>query len=181
MNFMAYTSLVIAVLLVGALACMECGRWLGARRLARDPEAVKSGAGAVDAAVFALMGLLLAFAFSGAAARFDVRRATIVEEANAIGTAWLRLDLLPASAQPALRGKLRQYADARISASQKVHDLAAAREARIFSCSASISTARKVRICSCSWRFQSTRVRWETLRRSAMRARLQPLARSSRN
>jgi hypothetical protein len=127
MNFMAYASLVILVLLVGALACMECGRWLGARRLAHDPEAVKSGAGAVDAAVFALMGLLLAFAFSGAAARFDERRATIVEEANAIGTAWLRLDLLSTSAQPALRGKLRQYADARIAAFRKPHDLAAAR------------------------------------------------------
>ena len=33
----------------------------------------------------------------------------IVEEANAIGTAWLRLDLPPAAAQPELRGLFRRY------------------------------------------------------------------------
>ena len=56
------------------------------------------GVGVIDGAVFALPGLLLAFTFSGAAARFDTRRHLIVEEANAIGTAYLRLDLLPPDA-----------------------------------------------------------------------------------
>jgi len=51
----------------------------------------------------ALLGLLLAFTFSGASSRFDARRHLIIEETNAIGTAYLRLGMLPAAAQPALR------------------------------------------------------------------------------
>ena len=60
-----------------------------------DPEGAHTGTGPVEGAVFALFGLLVAFSFSGAAERFDVRRQLIVEEANAIGTAYLRIDLTP--------------------------------------------------------------------------------------
>ena len=60
-------------------------------------------------------GLLLAFTFSGAAARLDARRAQIVDEANAIGTAWLRLDVLPSAAQPPLRDAFRRYTDSRVA------------------------------------------------------------------
>jgi hypothetical protein len=42
----------------------------------------------VDGAVFALLGLLIAFAFSGAASRFDARRQLIVQEANMICKSW---------------------------------------------------------------------------------------------
>ncbi len=63
-----------------------------------------------EGAVFALFGLLLAFTFSGAISRFDDHRKLIVEEANDISTAYLRLDLLPAAAQPELRQDFREYA-----------------------------------------------------------------------
>jgi hypothetical protein len=63
-----------------------------------------------EGAVFALFGLLLAFTFSGAVSRFDDHRKLIVEEANDIDTAYLRLDLLPAASQPELRQDLREYA-----------------------------------------------------------------------
>jgi hypothetical protein len=69
---------------------------------------------AVENAIFALFGLLLAFTFSGAAARFDTHRDLIAEESNAIGTAYLRLDLLPAAAQPALRQLFRDYTTSRL-------------------------------------------------------------------
>jgi hypothetical protein len=81
----------------------------------------------VDGAVFALLGLLIAFTFSGAASRFDTRRQLIVEEANAIGTAYLRLDILPPSAQTALREKFRQYVETRLEVYRKLPDLSAAR------------------------------------------------------
>src|SRR5580698_945888 len=68
---------------------------------------------AIEGAVFALFGLLLAFTFSGAIARYDDHRKLIVEESNDIGTAYLRLDLLPTSAQPALRQDFRDYANLR--------------------------------------------------------------------
>jgi hypothetical protein len=76
----------------------------------------------VEAAVFALLGLLLAFQFSAAASRLQMRRELTVREANTIGTAYLRLDLLPAREQPALRDLFRRYADTRIRVWQQVTD-----------------------------------------------------------
>jgi hypothetical protein len=81
----------------------------------------------VEAAVFGLLGLLLAFTFSGAATRFDERRHLIVEEANAIGTAYLRLDLLPAGEQAPLRDLFRNYLDSRLETYRKLPDLKAAK------------------------------------------------------
>ena len=81
----------------------------------------------MDGAVFALLGLLIAFTFSGASSRFDTRRQLIVEETNDIGTAYLRLDLLPAGLQPALRESFRRYLDARIEVYRKLPDIAAAK------------------------------------------------------
>lgn len=100
-------------LFIGMTLAGRVGRMLGKRRLARTG-AAEHAIGAAEAAIFGLLGLLLAFTFSGAAARFEHRRALITQEANAIGTAWLRLDLLPAESQPALRDLFRTYLDARL-------------------------------------------------------------------
>ena len=92
-------------------------------------EGAVAGSGAMEGAVFALLGLLVAFTFSGAAARFDTRRQLIVEETNAIGTAYVRLDLLPADAQPTLRARFRQSLATRLEAYRKLPDVAAVRAA----------------------------------------------------
>ena len=113
-------------LFVGMVVLLDMGRRLGRRRQGKDEEGARAGLGAVEGAVFALMGLLIAFTFSGAASRFDARRQLIVEEANSIGTAWLRLDLLPLAAQPELRDLFRRYVDLRLAVYQKLPDLAAA-------------------------------------------------------
>jgi hypothetical protein len=68
----------------------------------------------IEGAIFALFGLLLAFTFSGAIARYDIHRQLLVEETNDIGTAYLRLDLLPPAAQPALRQLFRDYTTSRL-------------------------------------------------------------------
>ena len=128
MSIIAFVVLFAGGLFVGMLLFQEAGRRLGLRRLAADPEGVRAGLGAVEGAVFALMGLLVAFSFSGAASRFDARRQLIVEEANAIGTAYLRLDLLPADAQPKMRDFFRRYLDERLGAYRKMPDIAAAKE-----------------------------------------------------
>jgi hypothetical protein len=85
--------------------------YLGRRLRTHHPTATVSGA--IEGAVFALFGLLLAFTFSGALTRYDDHRKLIVEEANDIGTAYRRLDLLPADSQPALRTLFREYAETR--------------------------------------------------------------------
>jgi len=77
--------------------------------------------------VFALLGLMIAFTFSGALSRFDTRRVQAVDEANAMGTAWLRIDLVPAAAQPKLRESFKSYVDARIATYGKLPDVKAAR------------------------------------------------------
>jgi hypothetical protein len=127
MQFTAIGILTVLGIVAGTLGTLEMGRRIGMRRMASDPEGAKAGSGVIDGAVFGLLGLLVAFTFSGAAARFDARRAMIVEEANSIGTAWLRLDLLPGAAQPPLREKFRQYLAARLAAFGKISDLAAAK------------------------------------------------------
>lgn len=115
------------LLLLGVLALMDAGRRYGKRRLAREAEGGRAGLGVVDGAVFSLLGLLLAFSFSGAATRFEGRRSLILAEANAVGTAWLRLDLLPGDAQPRLRQLLRQYLDERLAVHRNLADLVQAR------------------------------------------------------
>jgi len=128
MEYTFFVLLFTLSLFLAMLLLLETGRRIGRRRGEKDPDEASAGVGAVEGAVFGLLGLLMAFTFSGAAARFDVRRQLIVEETNNIGTAYLRLDLLPEAAQPALRESFRQYVDARLAAYHKLPDVAAAKE-----------------------------------------------------
>lgn len=127
MGFTAATLLLSLSLFAGMLVLLELGSRIGTRQRAKDPDGWHAGVGTVDAAVFGLLGLLLAFSFSGTASRFDERRALIVEETNFIGTAWLRLDVLPASAQPALKELFRRYVDSRLEVYRKIPDMDSAR------------------------------------------------------
>lgn len=107
------------------LALLEAGRRLGMKRMGEETERQRTGLMTVETAIYALLGLLVAFTFSGAASRFEARRTLIVQEANAIGTAYLRLDLLPAAAQPVLREKFRRYTETRLAAYRALPDLEA--------------------------------------------------------
>ena len=115
MNPIAAAMLLALSLFLGMLILLVAGRHIGAQRIARDGEGARTGTGAIDAAVFALLGLLVAFTFSNAASKFDTRRNLIVDEANAIGTAYLRLDLVPEARRNALRESFRRYVDARLA------------------------------------------------------------------
>ena len=112
---------------LGILLCLRVGELIRQRAIASHKESGQRSIGSLESAVFALLGLLIAFTFAGALTRFDVRRNLVVSEANAIGTAYLRIDLLPAAAQPRLRESFRNYVDSRIATYRKLPDLAAAR------------------------------------------------------
>ena len=116
-----------AFLFVAIVLMLELGRYVGRRRAAREGEVAPEGVTALAGAVYGLLALIIAFTFSGAAGRFDTRRQLVIEEANAIGTAYLRVDLVPPGAQPTLRDGFRRYLDARIGAYQKLPDLASSR------------------------------------------------------
>ena len=122
MDLALIAALSAACLFFGMLIFSEVGRRIGIARLARDPEGLAKGAGAAEAAVFGLLGLLIAFTFSGAASRFEDRRHLIAAEANAIGTAYLRIDLLPGDAQRDMRELFRRYLDARLATYRDVAD-----------------------------------------------------------
>lgn len=127
---MSYTTHIVLFtvgLFLGMLIFLEVGRRIGLRRIAKDPEGARAGLGAVEGAVFALLGLLIAFTFSGAASRLDSRRHLIAEEANAIGTAFLRLDLLTDRYREPLRENFRRYMEARLEAYQKLPDIESAK------------------------------------------------------
>ncbi len=123
MNYYLGLAMALSIVLglfTGMLALVEIGRRAGAKRKIE-------GLGAIEGAVFGLMALLIAFTFGSAAVRFETRRNLVVEEVNDIGTAWLRLDLIPAARQPALRALFRQYVDTRIAVYKNLPDLDAAR------------------------------------------------------
>ena len=126
MYFTLIASLLSIGLLVGMLVVYVVGHGLRVRHLAAGSERELAGAGIVEGAVFALLGLLLAFTFAGAASRFDDRRKLIVEEANAIGTAYLRLDLLAPAMRDELRSDFRDYLDTRLRLYRDLPDLQAA-------------------------------------------------------
>ncbi|WP_169739522.1 hypothetical protein [Thioclava pacifica] len=97
---------------------MILGRtWSGARRHAHSDES-KAQTLAVQGSLLAILGLLLGFTFSLALGRFDARSQAVVDEANAIGTAWLRVQLLPEDVQPEARNLLIQYARLRAQAGE---------------------------------------------------------------
>jgi hypothetical protein len=128
---MIFTLSVLAfagVLFVGMLVMLDVGRRIGRRRLQHDAEGARAGVGVIEGSVFGLLGLLLAFTFSGAASRFDERRQLIVQEVHAIGTAWLRIDMLPPESRPAIQDGFRRYLDARLAVYRKMPDVAAAKQ-----------------------------------------------------
>jgi hypothetical protein len=121
-SFAEMGSAVAIGLFVLMMLSVEVGRRIGRRRHAADKDSFSEGFGAAEGAIFALLGLLIAFTFSGSASRFEDRRHLITQEANDIGTAWLRIDLLPPADQPAMRDLFRRYTDLRVVAYQRVRD-----------------------------------------------------------
>jgi hypothetical protein len=128
MDYAVSAPLLAFTLFIGMVVLMEIGRRIRMRQISSGSKEVLPGLEPVEAAVFGLLGLLVAFSFSGAAGRYDSRRALVVQEANNIGTAYLRLDLLANSDQPPLRALFRTYVDSRLETYRKLPDLQAAQQ-----------------------------------------------------
>jgi hypothetical protein len=115
MEFVAATLVSSILLCLGMGGSLEAGYRLGKRRLEKHPESKTEGSGAVDSSIFGILGLILAFTFTGTLSRFENRTNLVLKEANAIGTAYLRLDLLPKSDRDKLRPLYKEYVQSRIN------------------------------------------------------------------
>jgi hypothetical protein len=102
------------------LLTLELAYRLGRRANARSAGASSGQVGAVQGATLGLLGLLLAFSFGAAGARFLERQDLITEEANAIGTAYLRADLLNEDHRAQLQDALKRYTEHRIEVSKRL-------------------------------------------------------------
>jgi hypothetical protein len=80
-------------------------------RLGRAAPVDQGDSSSLAAPILAIVGLLLAFSFSMAGDRYGMRRAAIVQEANSIGTFWLRTSLVPEPTRSAMRSRVRRYVD----------------------------------------------------------------------
>lgn len=118
--------LLLTVALIGGLILSAELGAAAARRASRRRGTTDSAASghiaAVQAAMLGLLGLLLGFSFAGASGRFIERQDFITREASAIGTAYLRADLLPEPTRLELRSLLRSYADERFELFQEGYD-----------------------------------------------------------
>jgi hypothetical protein len=98
------------------LASFEAGRRWGAPRRTEDGLGSEGPAGAMSGAALGLLAFMLAFTFGMAGSRFETRRTVLLDEANAIGTAYLRAEFLPSAPAADARKLLREYLDLRIAA-----------------------------------------------------------------
>src|SRR5215813_9142502 len=126
---MKYLAVIYAISLLAAmLGCLEAGRRYGQKKTEEEPEAATTGKRTIEGAFFALLSLLIAFSFSGAVSRFDHRRGLIIEEANDIGTAYLRVNMLTPDTQPKMRELFRAYLDKRLAVYHSLPDIDAAKQ-----------------------------------------------------
>lgn len=114
------TFVLAALLLVAALAAAYAGRWLR-RRSDRDrantgPGLASDGQeGYIVSGVLGLLALMLGFTLAMAVERFEQRRQLVLEDANAIGTAYLRAQLLGEPHRTRISRLLVEYTDNRVA------------------------------------------------------------------
>jgi len=132
MIFLFFAALIAAAFFFSSLLLLNYGRQLGLRYQKQEAGNM-AGLTTVEGAVFALIGLLLAFTISGALQRFDDRRQLVIQEANAASTAHDRLALFEGNVARDLQNKLRDYVQARIDLYRMPHDYSLANRTEFFS------------------------------------------------
>jgi hypothetical protein len=102
-----------ALLLAAQMLMHETGYWLGYRRRLRGGETQAEGVGVVVGGILGLSAFVLALTLSFATGRFNERVAGTLDEANAIGTAWLRAEAIGGARGLEIARLLEQYAQVR--------------------------------------------------------------------
>ena len=115
----AYASLtIVSFLFLFIIIANEAGFNIGRFIQNQTDEEIKALTGAIQASILGLLALLLGFTFSMSMNRYDSRSEAVITEANTIGTAMLRSQLLPAPYQQQSQALLREYVNLRVSISK---------------------------------------------------------------
>jgi hypothetical protein len=126
--FFALSSVLLAVVLLTVIVGAAGGGLLVGRSLRESRESVSESFGVLQAALLGFMALILAFALSLAVGRYDTRRAEVVNDANAIGTAYLRAQTLPEPMRSRSLSLIMRYTDVELHLSHAVPGSAAANQ-----------------------------------------------------
>src|SRR3954471_4491979 len=118
--FFSLNSWLLSLVLVGILFGSVGLGLLAGRALRQHAETLREPFGVVQAAVLTLVGLLLAFGLAMAVTRYEARRAAVVDDANTIGTAYLRAQTLQEPIRSRSLPLYVQYTDASIRLSGAV-------------------------------------------------------------
>src|SRR4051794_35139312 len=125
--FFGVSSLVLALLLFAVVfGSTVIGTAIG-RSQRHRAEHLREPFAALQAALLGVVGLLLAFGLAMAVARYETRRAAVVDEANAIGTTYLRAQTLAEPVRSRSLALFPPYADVTLHLSHTVPGSAAAR------------------------------------------------------
>ena len=101
-------------LAVSVVAAIELGYRMGHRAHQRSADEKESPVSAIAGSILGLLAFMLAFTFGLVSNRYDAKKALMREESNAIGTAWLRADLLPSGDRAEAKELLREYLEKRL-------------------------------------------------------------------
>ncbi|MGY1631966.1 hypothetical protein ACI784_09725 [Geodermatophilus sp. SYSU D01186] len=109
MLFFGLNTWVLAALLGLVMIGTTLGGLFIGQRMGRSSDRFREPLGVLQGALIGFMGLLLAFGLSLALGRYETRRADTVDEANAIGTTYLRAQTLPEPMRTETLDVLRRY------------------------------------------------------------------------
>ena len=118
--FFSLASWELALLILAVIVAATLVGYLSGRYLRKHQEMLREPFGVLQAALLGLVGLILAFGLSLALGRYEDRRAASVDEANAIGTTYLRAQLIPEPARGRSIVLLRRYTDLALRVSHEV-------------------------------------------------------------
>jgi uncharacterized protein YneF (UPF0154 family) len=116
-GMMVDTLLALAIFIV--LFCLlllstAVGRWYALKQMKKHAVKKLPVVSVAEGAIFGFLGLLMAFTFTGAYDRLELRKVSIIQEGGLINTAYLRLDMLAPATQPDVRQIFRDYIDQEI-------------------------------------------------------------------
>jgi hypothetical protein len=125
--FFSLSSWALALLILAVVGSVTAAGVVLGRHLRKHSELLREPFGALQAALLGVVGLILAFGLSLAVGRYEGRRAAVVDDANAIGTTYLRAQLLSEPARTRSLALLREYADLALRVSNEVPNSSAMR------------------------------------------------------